>query len=30
VIVTALPKGAYDPDTRTDARHPATLVIAPR
>ncbi len=30
LIITALPKGTYDPDTRTDARHAATLVIAPR
>jgi hypothetical protein len=31
IIVTALPRGAdADPDRRTDARKPATLVIAPR
>ncbi len=30
IVVTALPRGAYDPDTRTDARRAATLVIAPR
>ena len=30
VIVTALPRGADDPDDRTDARHTATLVIAAR
>lgn len=30
LVVTALPRGADDPDDRTDARRAATLVIAPR
>lgn len=30
IVVTALPRGADDPDDRTDDRHAATLVITPR
>jgi hypothetical protein len=29
VVVTALPKGVNDPDTRSDLHHHATLVITP-
>ena len=30
LVVTALPRGADDPDDRTDERRAATLVITPR
>lgn len=30
LALIALPQGASDPDRRTDARHPATVVVTPR
>jgi len=30
LVLSALPRGASEPDRRTDARHSATLVVSPR
>jgi hypothetical protein len=29
LILTALPAAPYDPDERTDARYPVTLILDP-